>query len=119
MVPRKTRRPPRLKAERFPKALVARPTTLVLGGGVSKSRGVPGWRELTRALWCDAFGESELPGWLRDERERLERVRRLVAEHEGPEFARRIALRAPHPLADQMALELCARRFASLGNTQR
>jgi hypothetical protein len=119
MVARKTRRPPRLNAERFPKTLVARPTTLVLGGGVSKSRGVPGWRELTRALWCDAFGEEELPGWLRDERERLERVRRLVAEHEGPEFARRLALRAPHPLADQMALELCARRLASMGDSQR
>ncbi len=116
MVPRKTRRPPRLRAERFPKALVARPTTLVLGGGVSKSRGVPGWRELTRALWIQAFGEQELPDWLKDDRERLDRIRRLVAEHEGAEVARRIAFRAPHPLADQMALELCARRFAAAGD---
>lgn len=117
MLSRKTRRPPRLKAERFPKALVARPTTLVLGGGVSKSRGVPDWRELTRALWIQAFGEVELPDWLKDERGRLERIRRLVAEHEGEDIARRIAFRAPHPLANQMALELCARRFASANDS--
>jgi hypothetical protein len=116
MTQRKTRRPPRLRAERFPKSLVARPTTLVLGGGVSKSRGVPGWRELTRALWIQAFGEDELPDWLKDDRDRLERIRRLVAEHEGADVARRIAFRAPHPLADQMALELCARRFAATGD---
>lgn len=116
MLPRKTRRPPRLRAERFPKALVARPTTLVLGGGVSKSRGVPDWRQLTRAMWIQAFGEAELPDWLKDDRERLERIRRLIAEHEGPDVARRIAFRAPHPLADQMALELCARRFVAAGD---
>jgi hypothetical protein len=80
-----------------------------LGAGVSKSRGVPEWRELTRLLWMEVHGRASVPAWLRDEGDALERVRSWASAHEGAEFARRLCLGMPHPLADQMAIELLER----------
>src|SRR5262245_51558139 len=93
------------RARRLQRAVRERAVTFVLGAGVSKSRGVPEWRELTRLLWKELRGEP-IPGWLRDESAALARVRALVETAEGSELASRVCLSAPHPLADQMALEL-------------
>ncbi|MEO8900408.1 MAG: SIR2 family protein [Polyangiaceae bacterium] len=62
-------------------AVEERSVTLVLGAGVSKPRGVPDWRGLTRLLWQNLLGAKSVPAWL----------------SEGGA--------APHPLADQMAIE--------------
>ena len=63
-------------------AIAERSITLVLGAGVSKPRGVPDWRGLTRLLWENLLGAKTVPAWLSD------------------------GGAAPHPLADQMAIEL-------------
>ncbi len=63
-------------------AIEERSITLVLGAGVSKPRGVPDWRALTRQLWENLLGAKSVPAWLSD------------------------GGAAPHPLADQMAIEL-------------
>jgi hypothetical protein len=87
--------------------------TFIVGAGVSKSRGVPTWRDLTRNLWRHHVGpRGRLPGWLDDHWEALQKVRAMVEASHGREFAHRLAIGDPHPLADQMALELLARRFA-------
>ncbi|HEX9619685.1 MAG TPA: SIR2 family protein [Polyangiaceae bacterium] len=87
-----------------------RPVTLVLGAGVSASRGVPDWRVMTRKLWQTAFA-TELPVWLREHSDALERVKEWARANESPEFAERLCVAEPHPLADQMALELSALRI--------
>ena len=45
-------------------AIEERSITLVLGAGVSKPRGVPDWRGLTRLLWQNLLGEKRVPTWL-------------------------------------------------------
>lgn len=88
------------------RAVQDRAVTFVLGAGVSKPRGVPDWRELTRCLWQKLRGARSLPAWLVDGREELQRVRDWASRSESSDLAARIALEAPHPLADQIAMEL-------------
>lgn len=88
------------------RAAEERAITFVLGAGVSKSRGVPDWRELTRHLWGNLLGVKQMPAWLQDGRDALERVRTWAAQNESPEVATRLCFETPHPLADQIAIEL-------------
>jgi hypothetical protein len=90
-------------------AVKERAVTFVLGAGVSRPRGVPDWRELTRQLWSGLLGPEQVPLWLRDGREALERARVWATQNESAELASRLAFDAPHPLADQLAIELLRR----------
>lgn len=87
-----------------------RAITLVLGAGVSKPRGVPDWRELTRLLWTNLLGEKSVPPWLRDHTPALTATRAWLSQTGAPELAQRVCLDTPHPLADQMAIELLRTR---------
>lgn len=98
---------------RLKSAIMKRPVTLVLGAGVSKARGAPGWRVLTRKLWQTAFG-GEAPIWLGEHATALERIKEWVRANEGAELAERLCVAQPHPLAHQMALELAALRIGTM-----
>src|SRR3954470_9955094 len=87
-----------------------RAITLVLGAGVSKPRGVPDWRELTRLLWTNLLGEKSVPPWLRDHTPALTATRAWLSQTGAPELAQRVCLDTPLPLADQMAIELLRTR---------
>lgn len=92
------------------RAVEERAITLVLGAGVSKPRGVPDWRGLTRILWTNLLGQKSVPPWLRDDAQALTAARTWLSESGSPELARRLCLDTPHPLADQMAIELLRTR---------
>jgi NAD-dependent SIR2 family protein deacetylase len=94
------------------RALAERSITFVLGAGVSKPRGVPDWRELTRTLWAGLLGEPQVPRWLHDGNAALARIRAWAEQNESPELAKRLCFDTPHPLADQMAIELLHRKSA-------
>lgn len=87
-------------------AVKERAVTFVLGAGVSKPRGVPDWRELTRHLYEELLGPAQVPLWLRDGWAALERTRAWATANESAELASRLAFDSPHPLADQIAIEL-------------
>jgi SIR2-like domain len=92
------------------RAVEERAITFVLGAGVSKPRGVPDWRELTRLLWTNLLGARTVPLWLRDNSKALAATRAWLAQSASPELAPRVCLDTPHPLADQMAIELLRAR---------
>lgn len=92
------------------RAVEERAITFVLGAGVSKPRGVPDWRQLTRLLWTSLLGEKTLPAWLRDDSKALTAVRDFLTESGSKDLAQRVAWDTPHPLADQMAIELLRAR---------
>lgn len=89
--------------------LADRSVTLVLGAGVSRSRGVPTWTQLTRALWSQSG--LDVPSWLEDHSAELAEVQEFARSRLGPDLASRLAVQRPHPLAEQMALELLERVF--------
>ena len=91
-------------------AVEERAITFVLGAGVSKPRGVPDWRGLTRLLWTNLLSEKSVPLWLRDNDQALSATREWLSQSGSPELAPRVCLDTPHPLADQMAIELLRER---------
>jgi hypothetical protein len=86
-----------------------RSVTIVLGAGVSRSRGAPTWTELTRSLWAESG--LAIPIWLQDHKTELDEIRAIVGERYGKELAKRLNFVRPHPLAEQMALELLEKEF--------
>ena len=73
------------------------PVTLILGAGISHSRGVPLWDDVVQRLVETVADDA-------GERDTLTRVRELVAAQIGPDVAARLRMRA-HPLEPQLTLE--------------
>lgn len=82
--------------------------TLVLGAGVSMSRGVPGWRDLAADLLVATTGER--PNWLRshpDDWTHLHRARERLRGELPDSFLDRLVVDMcePHPLSLPMVFE--------------
>ena len=92
-----------------------RPVTLVLGAGVSRTRGLPLWSELLREAWKAVFDEDPYAA----DAELLERARAACQRDGLPsDFLKRLDVRR-HPFEIQFAFEVIYRELRWLMTDER